>query len=279
MPEDEPDYATRARLLEHEVVRLRALVPTSKRNPKLLILDLNGLLLYRRMGNDKSRAPRPHDKKAGAFNVWLRPHATTFLDFVLSKFHVAIWSSAGRHNILPLLNLLFPDGDGEQKVAFVWSQSECTDSGETHPDNPNRPLFLKEVSKVFERAEYEGLYTASNTLLIDDDAYKAARNPHNTCISPAAYEGAAAEEDCSEENHGGLHPRAEIRRWLGRLALADSVPGFVASQPVRGRSNHLSMTLLTHTTHTALILQGEGCVCLCVVVFVCGSGRRRWRPP
>lgn len=227
----------RVRLLEHEIERLRLLVPKlQQRKPKLIILDLNGLLLYRRMANESNvdRAAdggpsRPADTRVGAFNVWLRPHAASFLDFVLQKFHVAIWSSAKRQNILPLLKLLFPAGDGEDRVSFVWGQSECTDSGESHPDNVDRPLFFKEFSRVFSHPAHRGLYTEANTLLIDDDAYKAELNPPNTCISPRPYAGESAADDCAATNHGGLGPRAELRRWLGRLALVDSVPDFVAS--------------------------------------------------
>eukprot|EP01044_Picomonas_judraskeda_P035521 COSAG03_NODE_15231_length_437_cov_1.136095_1_plen_74_part_01 len=44
------DDSRRIRLLEHEVERLRLLVPTRpQREPKLIVLDLNGLLLYRRV--------------------------------------------------------------------------------------------------------------------------------------------------------------------------------------------------------------------------------------
>jgi hypothetical protein len=226
----------RARLLEKEVERLRLLVPTpAQRQPKLIILDLNGLLLYRRMAKDAAsgpQPPRPFDKRAGAFQVWLRPHAVSFLDFLLSRFHVAIWSSAQIQNILPLLKLLRPH-DGDAQLAFVWSQQECTDTGESHPENVHRPLFCKETAKVFEDPQHAGLFTPSRTLLIDDDAYKAERNLPNTCISPLPYAGETEEEDCQPggAQRGGLGPKAELRHWLGRLALAESVPDFVAQHP------------------------------------------------
>ena len=230
------DDSRRIRLLEHEVERLRLLVPKRpQREPKLIVLDLNGLLLYRRVAKDAASAPpppRPFDKRAGAFHVWLRPHAASFLDFLLARFHVAIWSSAQLQNVLPLLKLLRPN-DGDEKFAFVWSQEQCTDTGESHPENVHRPLFLKETSKIFEDPAHAGLFSAENTLLIDDDAYKAEQNLPGTCISPDPYEGESEEEECRPggPHLGGLGPRAELRRWLGRLALAHSVTSFVATAP------------------------------------------------
>lgn len=228
--------AVRVRLLEREVQRLRLLVPKqTQRSPKLVILDLNGLLLYRRLANKKDALPpppRPFDKRTGSFCVWLRPHATSFLDFLLSRFHVAIWSSAQMHNIVPLLNLLGLD-PADPKLAFVWSQAQCTDTGTSHPENEHRPLFLKETSKIFDDPSHAGLFSAENTLLIDDDAYKAERNLADTCISPHSYHGETEEEDCNPDGQhlGGLGPTAELRRWLGRLALAESVSSYVARAP------------------------------------------------
>ena len=61
-----------------------------------------------------------------------------------------------------------------------------------------------------------GRYTAENTLLIDDDASKAALNPPHTCINPATYAGGGEEEDRAA-TRGGLAPDGELRQWLHRL--------------------------------------------------------------
>eukprot|EP01052_Picozoa_sp_SAG31_P018197 SAG31_NODE_1279_length_9036_cov_1.858454_4_plen_439_part_00 len=246
-PQQVDASSQRIKLLEHEIERLRqhvgdahaqpgsaALRQLGYRQPKLIILDLNGLLLYRTMAKAKSdKVPtRPHDRRAGAFNVWLRPHAVSFLDFLLVHFHVAIWSSAQLQNILPLVKFLRPK-DGAERFAFIWSQTECTDSGSRHADNARRPLFLKETTKVFALPEHAALFSDQNTLLIDDDSYKASRNPEHTCISPLPYAGENEDEDCnpSSPRYGGLSPHSQLRRWLEQLALADSVPAFVAANP------------------------------------------------
>ena len=215
-----------------------------------VILDLNGLLLHRCYAKDagsskagESPLPaRPFDARAGAFHVWLRPHAASFLEFLLARFHVAIWSSAQLQNIVPLIKLLRPD-DGDEKFAFVWSQAQCTNTGESHPENVHRPLFLKETSKIFDDPAHAGLFSPENTLLIDDDAYKAEQNLPHTCISPHPYGGETEEEECQagSVHLGGIGPKAELRRWLGRLALAQTVTSYVAGTPwppTRVATNH-----------------------------------------
>jgi hypothetical protein len=206
-----------------------------------VILDLNGLLLHRRF-HSKSAGPskagessppaRPFDARAGAFHVWLRPHAATFLEFLVQRFHVAIWSSAQLENIEPLIKLLRPE-DGDETFAFVWSQAQCTNTGESHPENVHRPLFLKETAKIFDDTAHAGMFSPENTLLIDDDAYKAERNLPNTCISPHPYGGETEQEECQPGgvHLGGIGPKGELRRWLGRLAVAQSVTSYVAGAP------------------------------------------------
>lgn len=65
---------------------------------------------------------------------------------------------------------------------FVQDQSHCTITGLTTIENRNKPLFLKELKKLWDKEEpnlpwEKGEYTPSNTLLLDDSPYKALRNP------------------------------------------------------------------------------------------------------
>lgn len=65
---------------------------------------------------------------------------------------------------------------------YVQDQSHCTSSGFKTIENRNKPLFLKELKKIWDKEEpnlpwEKGEYTASNTLLLDDSPYKALRNP------------------------------------------------------------------------------------------------------
>jgi len=57
---------------------------------------------------------------------------------------------------------------------FVQDQDECTNSGFRSLENKYKPLYLKEMTKVWDNVKMGG---PSNTLLIDDKPYKALLNP------------------------------------------------------------------------------------------------------
>ena len=56
-------------------------------------------------------------------------------------------------------------------------QSQCYESGFKSLENKNKPLFFKQLKKLWEKVKKGGPYSASNTLLIDDTPYKALLNP------------------------------------------------------------------------------------------------------
>lgn len=65
---------------------------------------------------------------------------------------------------------------------FVQDQSQCTETGFSTVENSSKPLFLKELKKIWDKEVptlpwEKGDYTPSNTLLLDDSPYKALRNP------------------------------------------------------------------------------------------------------
>ena len=66
---------------------------------KLIILDLNGLLVHRERAQSKAvhqlrRAGNPPTRKLGGFFAWERPSMRFFVEFCLENFDVAVWSSA-----------------------------------------------------------------------------------------------------------------------------------------------------------------------------------------
>ncbi|CAA2990272.1 Hypothetical predicted protein [Olea europaea subsp. europaea] len=74
----------------------------------------------------------------------------------------------------------FPD---EKQLLFCWDQESCTRTRFNALENHKKPLFIKELSKVWAFPE-AGKYNESNTLLMDDSPYKAVKNPANTAIFP-----------------------------------------------------------------------------------------------
>ena len=159
------------RLLNRELSRLRRLVPPALRHPKLLVLDLNGFLVYRRRieatpsDRHKPQPTRPHDKQEGGFRVWVRPHAKTFLAYLLKHFHVAVWSSAQLRNVMPLLQLVLGSASAaDEMLVFIWSQHECTVGQGGHPNDSRRPLFHKEINRIFQERSFRGMYQPFPTI-------------------------------------------------------------------------------------------------------------------
>lgn len=183
---------------------------------KLIILDLNGLLVYRIRGNDKTKKiPKSkYDYKISKFKIWIRPNTKDFLKYCLLHFNVAIWSTAQIHNILPLIDLLFDEEDKE-KIVFIWGQSECTPSGKFSSINKHKELVFKETSKIWDEFPQ---YNETNTLLIDDDEYKAERNVPFTAIHPNSWVG--DEDDNFLSN-------TKLISWLEDLKNSETVAEFV----------------------------------------------------
>ena len=63
---------------------------------------------------------------------------------------------------------------------FLQDQEHCTNTGLKVVGNNHKPLFLKEIKKLWEDPELRkviGDLNETNTLLIDDSPYKAQKNP------------------------------------------------------------------------------------------------------
>ncbi|KAK6126303.1 hypothetical protein DH2020_039948 [Rehmannia glutinosa] len=78
----------------------------------------------------------------------------------------------GKHNIDGVLSEI--TGGMRSKFVFVWGQEECNDSGFHCLHKEEKPLFLKELKDLW---EIKPQYSASNTLLIDDEPHTALLNP------------------------------------------------------------------------------------------------------
>ena len=197
----------------------RAPSPAQPRH--LLILDVNGLLLDRRREPAPGNVPPDLKYPMGRFYsyVYDRPHAAASCAWALARFRVAVWSSAQAHILAPLVQHVF--GSSAGALAFVWSQAECSVDGTVATRGARvgtKPRFLKELQRVFAAR----LGTPTTTLLVDDDPYKATRNPPHTALHPAPYEVGDRERD------NALGEQWAIRMLLQRLADAPSVPDFIA---------------------------------------------------
>ncbi|CAM6096782.1 unnamed protein product [Calypogeia fissa] len=199
------------------------------RRRHLLVLDINGLLLdtYRR---GKQGPGRPYDAKVNKFSVYKRPFCDEFLRFCLDHFVVGVWSSAQKNNVYAFVEYIFKEA--KEKLAFVWHQDHCTNTGFRHPDDHHVPVFLKELWKLWEKIEPNlpweaGDYDPLNTLLIDDSPSKAMKNPSYTAIFPKTYKATDP-----NDNYLG----AELRIYLQGLLQMTDVQAYVQENPFGERS-------------------------------------------
>lgn len=190
---------------------------------KLIVLDLNGLLIHREKVKSKGAADMKRRcgtqqwTKVGMFVVWKRPYLEEFIEFCLEHFDVAVFSSVRPHNIAPLIDLVF--GERKQELVFVWDQTKCTTFGRD-PDNKMKPLFIKPLGLILEAFPQ---YSADSVLIVDDSPYKCLRNPPNTAIHPIPW-------DPSQTDDGELLEGAALRRFLTKLSVdAGGVPALVES--------------------------------------------------
>ncbi|KAL2509249.1 Haloacid dehalogenase-like hydrolase (HAD) superfamily protein [Forsythia ovata] len=192
---------------------------------KLLVLCLGGLLAHRVHVREKQtvRGLKP-DVTYGKFLVFKRPFCTEFMKFCFDRFEVGLWSSARDHNIDAVLSCITGIGM-KNKLAFVWGQDECTESGFYCLRKKEKPLFLKNLKDLWEKKYRslpweKGQYSSSNTLLIDDEPHTCLLNPPDTAIFPQPYKK-------HESKDTFLGPNGELRGFLEGLADADDVPTYV----------------------------------------------------
>ncbi|XP_027916026.1 uncharacterized protein LOC114175473 [Vigna unguiculata] len=191
---------------------------------KLVVMNLNGLLLHRTNRGSKQQiiTSRPADWKSRNYLGFKRPFCEEFMKFCMERFEVGIWSSTKEHNIHAALNCAI--GTLKNKLLFVWGQDQCTNSGFRSLENKYKPLFFKEMIKVWDNVKIGGPYSASNTLLIDDKPYKALLNPDNTSIFPEPYKP-------EDEADNTLDPNGELCLYLEGVAEGSDVESYVKDHP------------------------------------------------
>ncbi len=167
---------------------------------KLIILDLNGVLISRTYDKDSE----PYDGAIRVNNhlMWLRPHCQEFFEYLFEHYTVAVWSSIGAWNMTNMPELVF----GEKymdKLLFVWDQDKCW----RRSDPESR--FVKPLEDVW-RAYPE--YNETNTVLIDDSIKKAERNPSSTVYCPETW-------TCECGDNDALGKGGVIYEWLVEGAM------------------------------------------------------------
>ncbi|KAG2285450.1 hypothetical protein Bca52824_045054 [Brassica carinata] len=211
-----------------------------KKKKKLLILSPNGLLLYRVHVQNLRRKPenRSPDATCGPNLVYKRPFAGEFMKFCLERFEVGIWSSANESNVDIILNIVLEDL--KNKLLFVWVRLFFIfiyGYISFHICICYLTLFVnsnvfQDLSKVFQKFKE---FSASNTILIDNEPYKALINPDNTGVFPVTYDPTdkmmiflvCNQYLAFDVYHLSFYPEGEFCSYLDDLANATDVQAYI----------------------------------------------------
>lgn len=133
----------------------------------LLVLDLDETLIHA----SEVELDRPADFFALHYHVYRLPHLQRFLDHVLARYHVGVWTSSGEVYAAAVAAMLFPHG----ALRFLWASPRLT------------------LRRDWNTGEYEGRkqlrklkrhgYRLERVLAVDDSPFKHADNYGNlVCV-------------------------------------------------------------------------------------------------
>lgn len=189
--------------------------PTNVETPgrTLVILDLNGTLLYRPNRNKRTMIARP----------FLIP----FLRYLFSNFAVMVWSSARPENVASLVEQSLEE-DLRKALVAQWGRDKFNLKPQHYGANvqvyKNLDLVWSKDEIQRQHPDYEngGRFGQHNTVLIDDTTLKAAAQPHNLLL-------------CSEFNATPDQMREdklrEIAGYLEVLRTQQDVSKYMRKEP------------------------------------------------
>ncbi|KAL9132402.1 MAG: hypothetical protein Q9175_006427 [Cornicularia normoerica] len=181
----------------------------------LLVLDLNGTLLYR---------PRASQ------NYTPRPCLLKFLKYAFANHSVLVWSSAQPYNVKGVCTRLF-SRDQREMLLGEWGRDTL---GLTSAQYRERIQVYKRLDRIwgntdlqhshpdFERGERWGQH---NTVLIDDSALKASAQPFNHITVPEFVRGGGEQEGDGRDVLGQVVAYLEeARKWSNVSRFVRHVP-------------------------------------------------------
>jgi hypothetical protein len=184
----------------------------------LLVIDLNGTLLYR------PNRSSPH-------HFVERPSTQHFLNYALANFSVMIWSSAQPENVDRMCDKLFSEESRQQLVA-VWGRDRL---GLTVADSQKRVQVYKRLERVWNDPKIQGQHPLAsegrgwhqgNTVLIDDSVEKSRSEPYNFLEVPEF------------TGHKGEDPDVlkELAEYLAVLRMQTNVSSYIMRNPLVRRN-------------------------------------------
>lgn len=184
----------------------------------LLVLDLNGTLLFREVGSTKF-IPRPF--------LW------EFLDYCLKNHVILIWSSAKPLNVAAICNQLFTRQQHETLFG-VWARNTL---GLTPSQYNSKTQVYKRLDLIWDDrrnaidhplVQQGRIWSQKNTLLIDDSILKASAQPYNHVEVPEFLRN--SKETTAD---GGNSVFGQVAAYLEEARRSDNVSSFVRERRFR----------------------------------------------
>jgi hypothetical protein len=181
----------------------------------LLVLDLNGTLLYRPI-------------KRRPFHFVERPYASHFLGYCLDTFHVAIWSSARPDNVGKMVDQLLGSAQ-RARCVVVWARDKF---GLSPANYDARVQCYKRLQHLWDDpavrashpdASHGGRWDQSNTVLVDDSPEKGRSEPFNILPIPE-FSGVANET---------AEVLPQVHDYLNSLCWQADVSTYIRQTPFR----------------------------------------------
>ena len=181
----------------------------------LVILDLNGTVLFRPNKNAKTMIARPY----------LKP----FLQYLFQNFKVMVWSSARPDNVKSLVDQAL-ERDLRSMLVATWARDTFGLSSKYYSQNVQVYKNLRLVWSRDQIQQHHPKYEAGerfgqhNTVLIDDSAMKASAQPYNLLEIPEF-------EATPEQMEGDV--LREVAGYLEILRHQGDISKFINKQPFK----------------------------------------------
>ncbi|MCO5601226.1 hypothetical protein L7F22_055345 [Adiantum nelumboides] len=181
-----------------------------RRDNLCIILDVNGLLIRRYKvcyykGIARSSTPNlarskyqvvtgPNVKGKMQFEYVFRPNASTFLDALLTRAQVVLWSYITQDNLAFALSACFLELN-KQLFLDIIGQEGCREASFKLNQVPGIPRSRDNTKLIFFKClngfwKHYTKFNSDNTLVVDDTLYKCLLNPPRTWVSPDSFEPA-----------------------------------------------------------------------------------------
>ena len=187
----------------------------SKPQHLLLILDLNGTLIYRRKASSRYLP---------------RPSLQTFLDYCFANHSVLVWSSATPSNVTNICSKIFTP-EQRQQLLGEWGRDTLD---LTTNEYYSKTQVYKRLERVWEgvalrhshpEAGNGEVWSQANTLLLDDSVLKAQGQPFNLVEVPEFKNPGGQKDHANRQDVLG-----QVMAYLEKARMYENVSAFVREE-------------------------------------------------